>query len=153
MSGIQRRVAALPRIATVIVRRDWPDSLVIVVTERGAVGVVIAGARFQEIDSAGVVFGVPGPRTAGLPLVLADGAARSAAATALAQLPLAIYSRVISARATTTDDVSFLLKSGTTIVWGSVDQPAAKTAVLLVLLARVKAHRYDVSAPQLPTTS
>jgi cell division protein FtsQ len=153
VKGIQRRVAAVPRVATVTIRRDWPAALVIVVTERAAIGVVAAGKRFQEIDSGGVVFGVPGPRPAGLVLVSATGAAREAVAATLAELPLAIYSRVDSASATTGDDVTFKLRSGQTIVWGSADKGPAKSSVLVALMARVKAHRYDVSAPELPTTS
>ena len=153
IKGIEQRVAVVPRVATVTVRRDWPAALVIVVTERAAIGVVASGSRFQEIDSGGVVFGIPGPRPAGLVLVSATGAARQAVAAALAELPLAIYSRVDSALATTGDDVTFKLRSAQTIVWGSADNGPAKSTVLVALMARVKAHHYDVSAPELPTTS
>ena len=49
------------------------------------------------------------------------------------------------------DDVDLHLKSGVLVHWGSAEQAAAKTEVLLALL-RHKADVYDVSAPELPTT-
>ncbi len=153
VAGVRSRVGHVPRIATVTVRRDWPNTLVIVVTERAAIGVVQAGTRFQQIDVNGVAFGAIGPRSARQVLVTADGPARAAAATALAELPLAIYARVDTASATTGDNVSFTFRTGQVVVWGSTDDAAAKARVLQALLLRVRAHRYDVSAPMLPTTS
>lgn len=153
VAGISSRVRHVPRVASVSVRRQWPATLVITVTERAAIGVVVAGRQFQEIDSQGVTFGVPGKRPAGLVLVNAGGPARRAAAGALAELPLSVYSRVLTATAQTPDDVTFTLNGGARVVWGSTDQGPAKAAVLVALLAHVKAHVYDVSAPELPTTS
>lgn len=151
-AGIERRVAAVPRVASVDVIRRWPTTLLIKVTERAAVAVVQVGANFQEIDSAGVLFGVAGPRPAGLALLAAPLSTRAAVAGALAQLPLTVYSRVVQAGATTPDSITFWLRGGAEVIWGSAEQPQAKSAVLLVLLARVKARLYDVSAPDLPTT-
>ena len=153
IARIKQRVSHVPRVASVVVSRRWPTTLLITVTERAAVGVVQAGANYQEIDSAGVLFGVPGKRPAGLALVVAGGAARDAVAEALAELPLTVYSRVDVASAASADSVTFKLRGGAIVVWGSTEQAAAKSAVLTSLLAHVKAHVYDVSAPDLPTTS
>ncbi len=50
------RVRALPSVASVDVRRSWPHTLVIEVTERTPVAVVAATDGFVVLDASGVVF-------------------------------------------------------------------------------------------------
>jgi cell division septal protein FtsQ len=55
-AGVIDRVAALPQVASVEVRRVPFDRVQIVVTERVAVAVLAGGAGFQLIDATGTSF-------------------------------------------------------------------------------------------------
>lgn len=147
---IASRVLALPWVATAEVRRGYPSSLVIAVTER----VPIASLAGQQgfVDAAGLAFTPTGAKPKGLPVIEATGVGLEAAARVIATLPTTLAPRVVRASASTRDDVELTLRSGATVRWGSADQPEFKAQVLEALLGR-RAERYDVSAPELPTTS
>ncbi len=55
-------------------------------------------------------------------------------------------------RARTFDDVRLVLRDGSIVQWGNAERSDRKAVVLRSLLT-LKAARYDVSAPDLPTTS
>jgi cell division protein FtsQ len=67
-------------------------------------------------------------------------------------IPDEVRSTVVRVTAGSRDDVTLGLRNGATVRWGSVEDSALKARVLAGLLA-VKATRYDVSAPLLPTTT
>jgi cell division protein FtsQ len=150
--GIAERVAAIPRIASVEVRRGWPDVLVIVVTERVPLALTREGAAWTYLDITGARFGSVNALPHGMPLVSAtNDAAMTSALGVYAALPKPLAARVATVAAKTRDDVVLTLAGGTTVQWGSPDESERKAAVLLSLL-KVKATYYDVSAPDLPTT-
>ncbi len=150
--GVAARVAAIPEVGAVEVRRGWPDVLVVVVTERTPVGVVRAGADFAYVDLTGARFGSTPVRPRALPYVRpSDETSLLAGVQVLGSLPPDLRAKVVSAVARSRDDVVLSLVGGATVQWGSADDAAAKLAVLTALLPR-KAAFYDVSAPDLPTT-
>ena len=174
-AAVSARVAALPRVAAVEVRRGWPNVLVVVVTERVPVATVPAplvppslaggqtgsdqassttggGAGPSYVDVTGATFGpvTSGPR---LPMIVSSNpAALTSAAAVVGSLPADLRSRVVSVVARTRDDVVFTLNSGQQVRWGDASSADRKAAVLAALLP-TKAARYDVSAPDLPTSS
>lgn len=149
-AAVGDRVATLPWVGSVEVRRGYPSEIVIAVTERTPVAREAGGPRAIAAD--GTVFVASTKLDPGLPSITAsDDVARQAAAGVIASLPEDLRGRVVSARATTRDDVVLTLRSGAKVTWGSVDEAALKAQVLDALLAR-KARAYDVSAPGLPTT-
>jgi cell division protein FtsQ len=152
VDGITARVAAIPRVAAVEVRRGWPDVLVIVVTERTPVAVTADGPTLVYVDATGARFGALAAAPSGLPTVTAstEDALRSAVAV-VAALPTSLRSTVPAVTARSRDDVVLRLPDGATVQWGSADQSERKAAVLAALL-HVHAARYDVSAPDLPTS-
>lgn len=151
-AGIAERVGALPRVASVEVRRGWPDVLVVVVTERVPLAVTRDGTSFTYLDESGARFGSVRAVPSGLPLVTASGdSALTSALGVCAALPPTLARRVTAVTARTRDDVVLTLADGTSVQWGSADDSAHKAAVLLALL-KVGATSYDVSAPDLPTT-
>lgn len=144
----QAAVAALPWVATVDVRRGWPNEIVIAVAPRVAVARV--GGQ-EAVDAGGFVFSPVGVLDKGLPKVDASGEGLVASVAVLASLPADLARRVVSVQADSLDDVELTLRSGDLVRWGSSDEPDRKAAVLKALMKR-KADLYDVSAPGLPTT-
>src|SRR5690606_2595485 len=63
-----------------------------------------------------------------------------------------IHSQLHEVEAETQDSVELRLTNGRTVVWGSAERNEDKLRVLRPLL-RVNAVRFDVSAPELPTTT
>lgn len=155
LNAIAERVRTVPAVADALVTRDWPDRLVIQVTERVPVVVVTDGNRFELVDATGVSFRSVPTRPAGLPEALVVGARREvtihSVVTASAALPAEIRARVGSISATSPDSITLNLVNGVRVVWGSADDSPRKAAVLSVLMRR-KARLYDVSAPDLPVT-
>jgi cell division protein FtsQ len=70
----------------------------------------------------------------------------------VSQLPKSLAQKVVRVRAQSIDSVELDLKSGAVVRWGSADEPEFKAAVLEALLS-LRAQIYDVSAPELPTTT
>lgn len=151
--GVAARVGAIPEVASVEVRRGWPDVVVVVVTERTPIAVTRAGTTWTYLDATGARFGTPAAPPAGMPVVTAStDPALSSAVGVVAALPRSLGAVVTTVTARTRDDVVLTLRSGSTVQWGSADDSARKAQVLASLL-KVPARTYDVSAPDLPTTT
>jgi len=151
-AAVPERVGAIPRVASVEVRRGWPDVLVVVVTERVPLAVTRDGAAWTYLDVTGARFGTVNAVPRGMPLVSAvNDTAMASALGVYSALPQAVAARVATVAARSRDDVVLTLSDGTRVQWGNADESAKKAAVLLALL-KVKATSYDVSAPDLPTT-
>ncbi len=151
-----RVLTALPRAATVRVSRSLPSGLTVTVTERTAVAWVRENGEQHLVDRSGVEFATAAPPP-GLPeLVDVPGGAGSpggrAALDVLASLPAPLRAQVLSAAAATPDAVMMTLTNDRRLVWGSTARSARKAAVALALLTQ-PAKAYDVSSPDLPTTS
>ena len=145
-----REVATLPWIQSVEVRRGWPNEIVIAVEMRVPVAKVSVGETDFAVDSLGVTF--ESLETQGLPRIDAEGDSLVAAVEVLVALPENLSSKVLSISADSRDNVELELKSGSTVRWGSSEEAEFKAQVLEALLTR-RAEIYDVSAPELPTTT
>jgi cell division protein FtsQ len=143
------------------VTEDWPDHLVIAVTERVPVmAVKMAGGGYDLVDPAGVpvrwaknrpvalpqlLTALPGSAMAGAPSV-------SAAADVLAELQASLASQVkqvsvsqAAGSGAAGQQVTLHLKSGKTVLWGAPGGAAQKNRELAILLPG-KARYVDVSA-------
>jgi cell division protein FtsQ len=160
--AVARRVEAIPQVASAKVTKDWPDRLVIAVTERVPVmAVKMAGGGYDLVDPSGVpvrwaknrpvampqlVTALPGSALAGAPGV-------AAAADVLAELRPWLASQVAQlsvSQPTGSGDaagqqVTLHLKSGKTVLWGGPGGAGQKNRELAILLPG-KAHYVDVSA-------
>lgn len=156
--GVAERVQELPAVAAVEVNRDWPHRVVITVTERRPVAVVTQQGTSTLLDASGVAFAQVArppadlvPVTLGAPVV-DDGADDARAAMAvLESLPPRVRRQVAQLHASSPDSVSFELRNGRRVVWGSAADGPRKSAVLLALLHR-PATVYDVSTPEVVVT-
>ena len=166
-AAASERVRQLPWVQEVEVRRGWPDSIVLAVTERTPVAVVETAADGgaldaqaaaddssvirQGVDATGVVFDPPGGLWLTDPVIRGEEAAIPEAVEVVATLPEEIARRVRVVQAVTPDDIRLRLGNDAIVRWGNASEPDFKAEVLSVLLAR-RAAGYDVSAPELPTT-
>ena len=143
-------VANLPWIKSVEVRRGWPNEIVIAVDMRSPVARVEVAGGEVAVDSEGITFIATNIKE--LPLIDAQGDALVAAVSVLTTLPPDLGKKVAGISAASRDAVELTLKSGSLVRWGSAEEPEFKAEVLRALLTR-RAEVYDVSAPELPTTT
>jgi len=162
VGAVRRRVASLAPVARVRVDRDWPNRLVIEVTERRAVAAVSTGggarAEVVLVDGAGVAFATSTAAPAGLvdlriptPTLGATSEAAAAAMQVWARLPAGVRREVRWLRADSPEAVSFELTRGSTVVWGSATDSSDKLSVLAALMHSA-ATVYDVSTPSVAVT-
>lgn len=143
-------VANLPWVSSVEVRRGWPNEIVVALDLRIPLARIKGLGPSQGVDAKGIVF--DSVDLDGLPLIQATGAPLVSAVEVIAKLPANLAQKVVRIRAESIDSIELDLKSGSTVRWGSADEPEFKAAVLDALLLR-RAQIYDVSAPELPTTT
>ncbi len=156
LDRIKYRVQALDKIASADVTRQWPDKVLVTVTERVAVAVVEIGGRFHGLDEQGHQFGDYARVPAGLPRVQTGSDTRTdalaEAARVIAALPGELAATVDHVEVETVDQISLVLRDGRTVVWGSAEKSDEKALVLAALLQH-PARTYDVSVPEQPTTA
>ena len=116
-----------------------PNTIVVRVVERSAIGVIQDGGSYRQVDPAGVILATS-PTPAGLPVIQiglseAKGAGFNAAVKVLLAMPQSVFVQVKTISATTLDDVSLTLKTGShTVLWGSSAQSALKARDLAAML-------------------
>jgi cell division protein FtsQ len=162
LDAISARVAAMPRVADVHVSRSWPRGVTIDVVERRAVVWTRKGGTIRAVDRTGTDFRSYRKAPDGLVEAVLTGAGtgpREDALTAIAavahqirQSDGALASQITSFAAGSKDSVELRLTKGRTVVWGSKALGERKLEVLRALLG-IKAKKYDVSAPDQPTTT
>ncbi len=145
-------MTAIPAVADVQLERSLPDTVRLRVTGRTPLAVVEAGKGFYVMDAEGVVYDRVA-KAKDLPVIRArTDAQREIARGVLRAIPEDLRSKVTRITARSRDNVTLGLRGGATVRWGGVEDSDLKARVLAGLTA-VKATRYDVSAPLLPTTS
>lgn len=155
LGQIQRRVQAIPSVASALVTRTWPHTVTVEVRPRVAVAVLDRGGRLVALDRTGAVFGAYRHRPPGLPLVIASaGVSRRVlgeGGQVAGSLPAALAHKVVDIRVASLDAITLDLRGGRTVTWGDASQSVAKAEVLSVLLHH-HARVIDVSVPGRPTT-
>lgn len=156
LDGTRRRVAALGPVESVEVSRQWPDQVLIEVTERTPIAVVQIGDQLRALDRDGVAFLDYHKAPEGLPLVKTPEGTRTEAlaeaADVVSALPAAVRDLLDHVEVRTVDQISLALADGRTVVWGSADGSATKAEVLASMLP-MDVRTIDVSVPGQPTTS
>lgn len=149
---VAARVSQMPEVRSVRVTREWPSTLHIDVRRRVPVAVVAEAGAYRLVDGEGVTMRALDAPIEGVALVDAAGEGLPAAVAVAHDLPGWLLPKVELIRASTRNDVTLVLRSGSSVLWGSADQGRLKGDVLRALM-RTRAERYDVSAPGVPTTS
>ena len=152
--GVADRVAAIRRVASARVQRQYPSALRITVVERVPVVVKAFPDGPHLYDRDGVDFATAPPPPA-LPYLDVDNPgptdpATKAALAVLTALRPEIVAQVGRIAAPSVASITLTLTDGRTVIWGTnerTDEKAQKLAALLTQPGRV----YDVSSPDLPT--
>ncbi|HYJ67099.1 MAG TPA: FtsQ-type POTRA domain-containing protein [Nocardioidaceae bacterium] len=158
LDAVEDRVAELPAVADVDVRRDWPNGVRIVIEEREAVAVVRQDGEYQAMDAEGVLFRTYRRPPHRLPLVRAGQLEERGSEDALHEVASVVGSldrpiarEVDHVEVASMDAIELVLSNGDEVRWGSSAQSDLKARVLATLL-EVDASVYDVSVPEQPTT-
>jgi cell division septal protein FtsQ len=158
LDEVQERIAGFPLIERYVTEEEPPHTLVVTVTERTPVVAVQSGKTFDLVDPAGIVVQSSTKRPDDMPLAdigrakLGSAVFRTMTEVVLA-MPADVRKQVSGIAASTSDDVTLSMRDGSSVVWGSPDESAAKAELLAALVAD-HAQRspdteveFDVSAP------
>jgi cell division protein FtsQ len=152
--GIADRVAAIRRVASAHVQRDYPSALMITVVERIPVVVKDLPDGPHLFDRDGVDFATAPPPPA-LPYIDVDNPgpadpATKAALAVLTALRPEVVAQVSRIAAPSVVSITLTLADGRTVIWGTNERTEEKAQKLAALLTR-PGRTFDVSSPDLPT--
>lgn len=153
-SQVADRVAAIRRVASARVQRQYPSALRITIVERIPVAVKDFPDGPHLFDRDGVDFAT-GPPPPALPyLDVADPGPNDPATKAALQVLTALRPEVASEvgriAAPSVASITLTLGDGRVVTWGTTDRTEEKAEKLAALLTQ-PGHTYDVSSPDLPT--
>jgi cell division protein FtsQ len=161
VAAIEARIASMERIQSVKVSRSWLHTVRITVVERRPVAWITVGGVIRGLDRYGIDFRTYEKAPKGLleaEVTTTNPRRRQQTLEAVAAVVQriedddpALRKRVQFVSAVTKDSIELNLTKGRTVMWGSRADSGHKLTVLRALL-RIDAVRYDVSAPDQPTT-
>lgn len=154
--AIATRVESLDVVASAQVSTSFPNTVIITVTERRAVGYVNVGGRHELVDRSGFQYLAVGKKPRNLPRFVVpagtDGRTTGGAvATVAAALPAPVLAEVTSIEALDPQAISLVLRHDRVVQWGSAARSADKAQVLAVLVKR-HVSQIDVTDPDRPFT-
>ncbi len=148
------RVAAIRRVASARVQRQYPSALRITIVERVPMVVKDFPDGPHLFDRDGVDFATAPPPPA-LPYIdvadpgPTDPATKAALAVLLALRP-EVAGQVGRIAAPSVSSITLTLGDGRVVIWGSTDRADEKAEKLAALLTQ-PGRTYDISSPDLPT--
>jgi cell division protein FtsQ len=151
--AIAERVAAIRRVASARVQRQYPSTLRVTVIERVPVVVKDYPDGPHLFDKDGVDFATA--PSAGVPYLDADNpgpsdAPTKAALQVMTALRPEVAGQVGRIAAPSVAAITLTLTDGRVVVWGTTDRTEEKALKLGALLTQ-PGQTYDVSSPDLPT--
>jgi cell division protein FtsQ len=152
--AVAERVAAIRRVASARVQRQYPSTLRVTVVERVPVVVKDYPDGPHLFDKDGVDFATA-PPPAGVPYLDTDHPGPSdpptkAALQVMTALRPEVAAQVGRIAAPSVASITLTLMDGRTVVWGTTDRTEEKALKLGALLTQ-PGQTYDVSSPDLPT--
>lgn len=152
--AVAERVAAIRRVASARVQRQYPSTLRITVIERVPVVVKDYPDGQHLFDRDGVDFATA-PPPPGVPFLEVDNPgpsdpATKAALAVMTSLRPEVAGQVGRVSAPSVAAITLTLTDGRVVVWGTTDRTEEKALKLGALLTQ-PGQTYDVSSPDLPT--
>lgn len=151
---VAERVAAIRRVASARVQREYPSTLRITIVERIPIAVKDFPDGPHLYDRDGVDFAT-GPAPLTLPYLDVEHPAPNdlptqAALAVLTALRPEVAGQVARVAAPSVASITLTLTDGRVVVWGTEDRTQEKADKLAALLTQ-PGRTYDVSSPDLPT--
>lgn len=151
---VAQRLAAIRRVASVRVQREYPSTLRISIVERIPIAVKDFPDGPHLYDRDGVDFAT-GPAPLTLPYLDVDDPGPNdlptrAALAVLTALRPEVAGQVARVAAPSVASITLTLTDGRVVVWGTEDRTQEKADKLAALLTQ-PGQTYDVSSPDLPT--
>ncbi|ANW65446.1 cell division protein FtsQ [Mycobacterium sp. djl-10] len=151
---VAQRVAAIRRVASVRVQREYPSTLRISLVERIPIAVKDFPDGPHLYDRDGVDFAT-GPAPLTLPYLDVENPGPNdlptrAALAVLTALRPEVAGQVARVAAPSVASITLTLTDGRVVVWGTEDRTQEKADKLAALLTQ-PGQTYDVSSPDLPT--
>lgn len=151
---VAERVAAIRRVASARVQREYPSTLRITIVERIPIAVKDFPDGPHLYDRDGVDFAT-GPAPLTLPYLDVDNPGPNdlptqAALAVLTALRPEVAGQVGRVAAPSVASITLTLVDGRVVVWGTEDRTQEKADKLAALLTQ-PGQTYDVSSPDLPT--
>jgi cell division protein FtsQ len=151
---VAERVAAIRRVASARVQRQYPSALRITIVERVPLVVKDFPDGPHLFDRDGVDFATAPPPPA-LPYIdVADPGPSDPATKAALQVLIAlrpeVSGQVARIAAPSVASITLTLGDGRVVIWGTTDRTDEKAEKLAALLTQ-PGRTYDVSSPDLPT--
>lgn len=155
--AVARRVAGIPRVDQVTVRRDYPSGLRIELIERTALVVVEVDGEQHLVDGQGIDFGQGDPPP-GTPELTVGEEARSDLpgivrdlATVFAEVRGTAGQEIVAVDVETPASIVLTLVDGRTVEWGAAGRDREK-AVALQMVLEQPGEVWNVSNPALPAS-
>jgi cell division protein FtsQ len=152
--AVAERVAAIRRVASARVQRQYPSTLRVTVVERVPVVVKDFPDGPHLFDRDGVDFAIA-PPPPGVPYLDAENPGPNdqptrAALQVMTSLRPEVVAQVARIAAPSVAAITLQLTDGREVVWGTTDRTEEKALKLGALLTQ-PGRTYDVSSPDLPT--
>lgn len=148
-------------VREVEITRVWPAGLRVEIVSSEPVAAIPQGSAFLLVDDRGETVNTAQSAPTQLPVITIPVGAESSrildgVLDVVDEIPVALRDRVEGIEAKTEDSISFVLRDGPRVEWGSGEQSALKAEVLQALLGSRQTDGVDVidvSAPSLPITN
>ena len=154
---VARRVAGIPRVDEVTVRRDYPSALRIEVVERTALVVVDVDGAPHLVDAGGVDFG-QGEAPPGTPTLTVGEAARADLPAVVRDLATVFDEvrgtaglEIAAVEVDTPAAIVLRLVDGRTVEWGAAGRDHEKAVALRMVLDR-PGDVWNVANPAMPAS-
>jgi cell division protein FtsQ len=152
--AVAERIAAIRRVATARVQREYPSTLRVTVVERVPVVVKDFPDGTHMFDRDGVDFAIA-PPPPGVPFLDVENPGPNdlptkAALQVMTSLRPEVATQVGRISAPSVAAIRLTLTDGREVVWGTTDRTEEKALKLAALLTQ-PGQTYDVSSPDLPT--
>lgn len=155
---VLRSLESFPLIQRFAVERIPPHTLLVRIEERVPAIALESDGVFRQYDAAGVLVAETAERPEGVPL--GEGSLRTtsspafqAASRIVRDVPADLRSQMVSVKATSNQDVTFMLSNGIEVFWGSADETKRKALVLQTMLTSLEGRavsHIDVSSTSAP---
>lgn len=159
--SLSDEIEQLVGVREVQITRVWPAGLRVEILSSEPVAAIPQGSEFVLVDDRGETVDSADEPPRQLPVItipVGEGSKRilDGVLDVVDEIPVALRDRVEGIEAQTEDSISFVLRDGPRVEWGSGEQSALKAEVLAALLDSTQTDGVDVidvSAPSLPITN